>query len=238
MPLCDQNAVRTDSLCGFIVVIHISDKQCILRLKAVFLHNPDRTLALVATVDIVRTRHKSKITFKSEFFQTFLKTSALKAGYYTLIISAARQSFYHLTNLGKNTGGIKKPVIILDEATADLKSNGSAADTPEIKARFLRGHAERNFFTRHFHAISAALDALELQPGELFCLNEAWLEEETMEEGMPGGSVPLLSFDAALRYVRNEMAEEEWTDDTLCWTKLENGSPAKTVKCAAPTPII
>lgn len=117
--------------------------------------------------------------------------------------------------------------VILDEATADLKSNGSAADTPEIKARFLRGHAERNFFTRHFHAISAALDALELQPGELFCLNEAWLEEETMEEGMPGGSVPLLSFDAALRYVRNEMAEEEWTDDTLCWTKLEKWIPCE-----------
>ncbi len=110
---------------------------------------------------------------------------------------------------------------ILDEAIADPKNSGSAADTPEIKARFLRGHVEDYSFTRHFQAISAALDELELRPGELFCLNEAWLDSETMEEGMPGGSVPFFSFDAALRYVRNEMEEEEWADDTLCWTKLE-----------------
>ena len=80
-------------------------------------------------------------------------------------------------------------------------------------------------FAGHYHEIRAALEALQLRPGEILCLNEAWLDKERMEEERSNGSIPFLSLEAALRYIRDEMAEEAWTEGTLCWTVLEKWVP-------------
>ena len=109
----------------------------------------------------------------------------------------------------------------LDEITGYL--SGEDYET-EVKIQLLKWHFERSF-AAHFKAIRSALNALELKPGEILLLREAWYDEDYSEDNESRRSVPLLSLEAALRYIRDEMEEEAWEDDSECWTVLEKWGP-------------
>ncbi len=111
----------------------------------------------------------------------------------------------------------------LDEITGYLSCEDYEA---EVKMEILKWHFEQSF-TAHCKAIRSALDALELKPGEILLLREAWYDEDFSDENESHRSVPLLSLEAALRYIRDEMDEEEWGDDTECWTILEKWGPGE-----------
>lgn len=74
--------------------------------------------------------------------------------------------------------------------------------------------------------IQDALDALAARPGEVFNLIECWYDNETLCEKESTGTL-FASFEAALTYLRKLMAEEEWKDDTTCWTIIEKWIPAE-----------
>ena len=109
----------------------------------------------------------------------------------------------------------------LDEITSGLSGEHNE---PGGKKALLELFAEYSF-TGHERAIRAALDALKLQPGEILLLREAWYDEDDAEDNESSSSLPLQSFEAALRYIRDEMKEEEWDDETKCWTVLEKWAP-------------
>ena len=46
------------------------------------------------------------------------------------------------------------------------------------------------------------------------------VQRKKMEEEVAGGSMPFLSLDAALRYLRYEIDYEGWEEDTPLWTLL------------------
>ena len=95
-----------------------------------------------------------------------------------------------------------------------------------IEARLELERELDHSFASHAQNIRTALDALELKQGEILLLYEAWYDEDYLEDN-EGSAVPLLSTDAALRYIRDEMEEEEWDDETECWTRLEKWGPGK-----------
>ena len=111
----------------------------------------------------------------------------------------------------------------LDEITGYL--SGSDYET-ETKIEMLKWHFEQSF-TAHYLSIQNALNELELKSGEIFLLREAWYDEDFLEDNESRSSLPLLSLDAALRYIRGEMREESWNEDTECWTKLEKWGPGE-----------
>ena len=82
-------------------------------------------------------------------------------------------------------------------------------------------------FTAHDQAIQEALNALDLKPGEILCLEEASFNERRMEEEVAGGSMLFLSFDAALRYLRYKMEYEAWEEDAPYWTMLQKWVPGE-----------
>ncbi len=95
------------------------------------------------------------------------------------------------------------------------------------EAGWLLAMEEEQSFSRHAENIQTALDELALKSGEILLFNEAWFDEETMEEDTAGASVPFLSLDAALGYLRAEMQEEGWGGDSTCWTVLEKWVPGR-----------
>ena len=112
---------------------------------------------------------------------------------------------------------------MLDDLSSYLSSQDYETD---VKLDLLKWHTEHSF-SAHEREIRSALDALELMQGEFFLLREAWYDEDYSEDNEGRRSVPLLSLDAALRYIRDEMEEEKWEDDTECWTILEKWGPGQ-----------
>ena len=81
-------------------------------------------------------------------------------------------------------------------------------------------------FAMHAQSIQTALDELSLNPGEIILLYEVWYDNDYLEDN-ESSAVPFLSADAALRYLRAEMREEEWNEETPCWTRLEKWVPGE-----------
>ena len=72
----------------------------------------------------------------------------------------------------------------------------------------------------------ARKELLEINPGEVLYLKEAWYDEEVLDEHMKeSGTAAFMSFDAARNHIRREMSEEEWDEDTCCWNVLEKWKP-------------
>lgn len=67
--------------------------------------------------------------------------------------------------------------------------------------------------------VRRALEGLKLKPGEFIYLTEKWYDSDFIWWNQSSG-VPFSSLDAAARYIRRKMAEEEWDEDSLCWTQL------------------
>lgn len=73
-----------------------------------------------------------------------------------------------------------------------------------------------------------ALKGLELKPGEFLYLRENWYDDEDFGYTWGASSgVPFYSLDAAVRYIRQEMAGEEWNGDFLCWAQLDKWLPGE-----------
>lgn len=71
-----------------------------------------------------------------------------------------------------------------------------------------------------------ALDGLKLKPGEFLWLTSVWYDSDF--HGWDSGSVgPFPSLDAAVRHICEEMADEEWDEDSLCWTQLDKWMPGE-----------
>ena len=72
----------------------------------------------------------------------------------------------------------------------------------------------------------ARKELLEIYPGEVLYLKEAWYDEEVLDEHMKErGTAAFMSFDAARNHIQREMSEEEWDEDTCCWNVLEKWKP-------------
>ena len=97
----------------------------------------------------------------------------------------------------------------------------------DFEAEWELEHEEILSFSKHAREIQTALDELTLKPGEVLLLNEAWYDEDDRDKNESRGSVPFLSLDTALRYIRDEMKEEDWDEETACWTKLEKWAPGE-----------
>ncbi len=69
-----------------------------------------------------------------------------------------------------------------------------------------------------------ALAELTLKNGEVFSFEECWYDDDILDE-KNAFQYLFTSFDAAIRYLREEMAEEEWDDTTECWTELRKWTP-------------
>lgn len=69
-----------------------------------------------------------------------------------------------------------------------------------------------------------ALDGLKLKPGEFLWLTEEWYDDD-FYRARSSSVGPFPSLDGAVRHIRQEMAEEEWDEDSLCWTRLEKWAP-------------
>lgn len=72
----------------------------------------------------------------------------------------------------------------------------------------------------------ARRELLEINPGEVLYLKEAWYDEEVLDEHMKErGTAAFMLFDAARNHIQIEMSEEEWDEDTCCWNVLEKWKP-------------
>ena len=83
----------------------------------------------------------------------------------------------------------------------------------------------KNSATHHYKEISAALDACQCGEGEIILMKEAWYDGDEFFEKVEGGD-PFQSWGAAIKYLRWKMyPEEEWDEDSLCWTVFEKWVP-------------
>ena len=83
----------------------------------------------------------------------------------------------------------------------------------------------KNSATHHYKEITAALDARQCGEGEIILMKEAWYDGDEFFEKIEGGA-PFQSWDAAIAYLRWEMyTEEEWDENSLCWTIFEKWVP-------------
>lgn len=68
-----------------------------------------------------------------------------------------------------------------------------------------------------------ALHSLELKPGEFLFLVEEWYDFDSCGRSTSYSyyGMPFPSLEHALSHIRQVMAEEEWNNDSLFWTKLD-----------------
>ena len=114
---------------------------------------------------------------------------------------------------------------LVEECKSWDEMNG--ADIETCQAQFIYGRVKEHSATDYLKLIEDALCGLiNINPGEILYLKEAWYDEEVIDEYMKEkGMAAFTSFKAAKDYVRAEMKEEEWDEDTLCWTVLEKWIP-------------
>ena len=73
--------------------------------------------------------------------------------------------------------------------------------------------------TRIKGEIRKAIDALQVCEGEFLWMEEHWFDYEWLDENQ-GGGCAFQSLDAALQAIRDMMQEEEWDENTECWSEL------------------
>lgn len=69
-----------------------------------------------------------------------------------------------------------------------------------------------------------AIAEFELKPGEILALHECWYDYDILDENR-GFSEPFTTYEAAIKYLKELIADEEWDETTLCWTMLEKWVP-------------
>ena len=69
-----------------------------------------------------------------------------------------------------------------------------------------------------------AIAELKPKSGEMLALHECWYDDDILDEKREF-SEPFTTFDAAMKYLEELIADEEWDENTLCWTMLEKWIP-------------
>ena len=80
--------------------------------------------------------------------------------------------------------------------------------------------------TRLKEEFQKAIDALQVYEGEFLWMEEHWFDYEWLDEKM-GGGCAFQSLDAALQAIRDMMQEEEWDENTECWSELTKWTPGE-----------
>lgn len=121
------------------------------------------------------------------------------------------------------TDDILRDLVELSKWWQDM--NG--ADIETCDARHLYSWIKEESAGEHLEIIREAhRELLEMKPGEILYLKEAWYDEEVLDEHMKeNGAAAFTSFDAARDHIRRMMGEEEWNEDTCCWNVLEKWRP-------------
>ena len=65
-----------------------------------------------------------------------------------------------------------------------------------------------------------ALNELKLKTGEIFALHECWYDDDTLEEKREFSEL-FTTYEAAIKNLKEWIKDEEWDENTLCWTMLE-----------------
>ena len=85
---------------------------------------------------------------------------------------------------------------------------------------------KKTLLQKYILEIQAALDALVARPGEVFNLIECWYDDETLCE-KKSSAIPFTSYEAVFDYIHLMIVEEQWNDDTTCWTIIEKWVPTE-----------
>ena len=75
-----------------------------------------------------------------------------------------------------------------------------------------------------YHETQRALSELTLKSGEVFSLEEAWYDYDIFDD-TTAFQFLFTSYDAAIRYLRKQIAEEGWDDETECWSEMRKWIP-------------
>gem|GEM_PF-312884 len=85
--------------------------------------------------------------------------------------------------------------------------------------------ADYYFSARQFYdETEKAIAELKLKSGEMLALHECWYDDDIPDEKREF-SEPFTTFDAAMKYLKELIKDEEWDETTLCWTMLEKWAP-------------
>ncbi len=71
-----------------------------------------------------------------------------------------------------------------------------------------------------------ALEEATLKNGEILTFHECWYDHDIVTEQKRFFTRPFTSYEAALKYLRKEILEEEWEDTSECWTELRKWVPS------------
>lgn len=71
-----------------------------------------------------------------------------------------------------------------------------------------------------------AIEALQVEEGEFLWMEEHWFDFDWLDENR-GGGCAFQSLEAALQAIRDMIEEEEWDEDTFCWSELTKWSAGK-----------
>ncbi len=81
------------------------------------------------------------------------------------------------------------------------------------------------FSARQFYdETEKAIAELNLKSGEILALHECWYDDDILDKKQEF-SEPFTTFDAAMKYLKELIKDEEWDETTLCWTMLEKWIP-------------
>ena len=121
------------------------------------------------------------------------------------------------------TDDMLKNIADFNEFWQELKGT----DLEECEAKRLYERIREKTAGEYLEIIKdARRELLEMNPGEVLYLKEAWYDDEVLDEQMKErGTAAFMSFDAARNHIRREMSEEEWDEDTCCWNVLEKWKP-------------
>ena len=82
----------------------------------------------------------------------------------------------------------------------------------------------KNSAKRLVEEYQKAIDELQLKENEFLWMEEHWFDYDWVDGNQSGGRA-FQSLYAALQATRKVMQEEEWDENTLCWTELTKWSP-------------
>ena len=69
-----------------------------------------------------------------------------------------------------------------------------------------------------------AIAEIKLKNGEILTLHECWYDYDILDEKQEFTKM-FTSYEAAIKYLKDLIADEEWDENTLCWTMLEKWVP-------------
>jgi hypothetical protein len=73
------------------------------------------------------------------------------------------------------------------------------------------------FSARQFYdETEKAIAELKLKSGEMLALHECWYDDDILDKKQEF-SEPFTTFDAAMKYLKELINDEEWDENTLCW---------------------